>query len=245
MTNLAIDLNKPTVRATEAQVRSIDAPEGTATWNPIRHSRLLDSVDRVIEAENLSVIRKEYTLASYGRQLFGTLIIENGDKKNVMLGFRNANDQSFAVGLCGGVCIIVCANMMFSGDFETFHKHTSGLNDALMDEMAASAYLSVSAKQKDLEAWHSNLLQFPIRETELEAMSFRAMKQGIVPPHRFKDYLECLGEEVKIADEMSLHTFHAGVTRLIRNDNLFKVAQQTPMLAAFCDVEAHNLSMVA
>jgi hypothetical protein len=73
-------------------------------------------------------------------------------------------------------------------------------------------------------------------------MAFRAIRAGLLTPGKINPFLEALDAEIKISEDMSVHTFHAGYTRMIRNDNLFSIASSTPKLKQFCDTEIKALT---
>jgi hypothetical protein len=76
----------------------------------------------------------------------------------------------------------------------------------------------------------------------MDALAFRAIRAGLLTSGKIKPFLEALDEEIKISEDMSVHTFHAGFTRMIRNDNLFSIASATPRLKTFCDNEVKALT---
>jgi hypothetical protein len=226
------------VRVEESVVRAVPEPEFTETWKPVSHARVLDAMYTVLDQKNAEIVSSNYTLTANGARLFGSWVIDGEDlNERFMLGFRNSVDGYVGVGFCSGLHVTVCENMIFSGEFKTFHRHTKSLDDGKVLELASSTWDKVQLEHGELQDWHHGLKEYRMDENQLEAVSFRAMKQGLIPTPRFKDYVECLDAETKISDELSLHTFHGGVTRLIRNDSLFKIARVTKQLTEFCDAQ--------
>ena len=228
------------IRETETIVRAVPEPQGTKTWNPISHARLLDAMETTVRSRDAEIVDRSYTLTKNGAKLFGSWTIANGVDRRFMVGFRNSIDASMSVGFCSGLYVIVCSNMMFSGDFKTFRKHTNGLTDDLLTQMACNTWDAIATEQKSLQVWHDSLKDVSIRENDVDAISFRAIKAGILTPNKIKPFLECINEEKRLAEEFSVHTFHSGMTRLMRNDNLFSIASSTPRLKEFCDAEVRS-----
>jgi len=94
--------------------------------------------------------------------MFGvmTLSLQQGDVR-LALGLRNANDKSFSFAITVGYRVIVCTNLMFSGDFSAVvaKKHTK--NFELQDTVA----LAVERMQrgfepmgKKIDAWKAHSL---------------------------------------------------------------------------------------
>ena len=225
------------LRADEDIIRAVPEPVQTRTWSPISHGRLLNAMQMVADSEGTEIVNRQYTLTKNGNRLFGAWSIANGPDQRYMIGFRNSLDKSMAVGMCAGMIIVVCSNMVFSGDYCAFRKHTTGLTDDLLLEMSTHTWDAARGEQEKLSEWNNSLKSFPLHESDLEAVSFRALRAGLITPNKVKPYLEALDEEIKIAESLSLHTFHSGMTRLLRNDNLFSIASTTPRLAAFCNKE--------
>ena len=229
---------QPILRASESEVISCPEPSFTNSWHPVSHYRVINALTTVLEDAKVPVISKDYTLCGFdGHRMFGTWVIENGNSdRNHMIGFRNSTNKNFAVGFCSGLHITVCSNMMFTGEFTTFHRHTSGLTDDKLLELAEATYGIVKTKTAEFAKWHDSLRPFYLNKVQMKALAYDVMDSGIVAPRRFKEFSDALVTEVKAEDDNpSLYTLHGGVTRLVKNDNLFGISNTNRQLISFCD----------
>lgn len=117
----ALDLNRETIM-------EIPAPEETATWKPIRHGYLLEQVTDRLGKAGFEIIEESHALARHRLQYFGRLTVNHPDAAvkdyNLVVGVRNANDKKFPAGLVCGANVIVCSNLMFSGELNFGRRHT-------------------------------------------------------------------------------------------------------------------------
>jgi hypothetical protein len=109
-------------------------PLATSTFKPLPHIEFLDHIERGLAERQVNVVAEHLALKADGMQLFGIFDVDtvspSGDFRSV-LGFRNSNDHSWAVGLVAGSRVFVCDNLAFSGEFICLRrKHTSGMNIA-------------------------------------------------------------------------------------------------------------------
>lgn len=229
-------------RATETEVMAVPEPEFTKTWHPISHARVINALtDVIINTKKAKVVNRSYTLAAKGKQMFGTWIIQNGNQdRRYMIGFRNSIDTIFAVGFCSGLHVTVCSNMMFTGEFTTFQKHTPKLDDDRLSELTATAYAEVEKKTKAFGKWHDGLRKYMMTEDQFKVTTFDAMKSGLLAPRRFGEFQDALGQEVFCDDYdfpgyCTLYNFHGAFTRMIREQSLFSISAVNNRLIGFCD----------
>lgn len=227
------------INANENQVRAIAEPEFTKSWHPVSHARVIDATEAAVAAAGMEIRSKHYTLAAKGKEMFASWVLNESHVAgtNYMIGFRNALNMMFAVGFAGGNHVTVCSNMMFSGEFVTFRKHTSGLDDELLKVLAGQAVDTVVQKTKLLVDWQEGLKEIPMDLPEFKQLTFDAMEAEIIMPSSFAKFVDCHTQEMKDqkADGISLSTFHGGVTRLVREKSLFNIANVTGRLKGFCD----------
>jgi hypothetical protein len=224
-------------RFTEAEIVAIPSPEYTKSWNPISHGEVIQSVQAVIDEKGVGVVNKSYSTTNNGRNMFGswTLDLMHGETSRVQIGFRNSIMKKFAVGMCGGDHVIVCSNLMFSGEFVEFRKHTSGLDFEELIAVAGRAFDKVLVDSERTHAWHESLKEVPLPQADFKALTYDAMAAGIIPPNRFKNFIASVEQEQEIYRDLTLYQFHGGVTRLVRDNNLFTVSDRTRDLKLICD----------
>ena len=71
-----------------------------------------------------------------GNRLFGAMQVVHErlpafEEGHFLVGFRGSHDQSFSRGICAGDRILVCDNLLFSGEFGFNTVHTLNLKDRL------------------------------------------------------------------------------------------------------------------
>jgi hypothetical protein len=104
----------------------VPVPEGTDTFQPIKHSQLVDSVEESLAYRHMQITHSEFALSKDGMKMFGLLQV-NAEYEGVQfaIGLRNANDKSMRIGMVAGYKVLVCQNMSLSGDFKPLlAKHT-------------------------------------------------------------------------------------------------------------------------
>lgn len=224
------------VRVTEAEVMAIEAPERTKTWMPISHGLVVKALTTAVESHGIGVMSKSYSLSNNAARMFGTWNLDAGnEERGFALGVRNATDKSLAIGIAAGTNVFVCSNLMFSGDLTLFRKHTGGLTFEELVKLAGDAVLATLSKMKRLTEWHDSLKEIHLTKDQCKILTFDMMQRGVFAPSKFHEYGECVREEFEIKRERSLYLMHGGITRLVRNDSLFRIADTTKKLNLICD----------
>jgi hypothetical protein len=121
---------KTTGRVSREVLKFLPVPESTATFQPVAHNELVDTIDEALALRRFRITRSEFAASSDGMKMFGLLEI-NAVTCGVRfaIGVRNSNDKSMRLGMVAGYRVTVCDNMMFKGDFNPLlAKHTKGLD---------------------------------------------------------------------------------------------------------------------
>src|SRR5262245_14516349 len=86
------------------------APEATATFKPVGHAELVDTLTRVMADRGLHIVREQFAVQS--QKLFGTFDIEwlRMEEYGAAVGFRHANDKSMPIQIAVGARVFVCDN---------------------------------------------------------------------------------------------------------------------------------------
>lgn len=131
------------VRIDREALASVPTPDPTDTWRPVPHSQVLDIVESRLEASGFEVLGRDLGVAKDGLRFFGTLDISacvlNGDSGGVRLavGVRNSHDKKFCQGMTGGTRVLVCDNLMFTGDIVVTRRHTLRAVEEFEERVAA------------------------------------------------------------------------------------------------------------
>jgi len=226
-------------RSEESVVRAVAEPEFTETWHPVSHARVLDSLEAATAEAGLSITDRSYSLTDSGGNMFGTWGLLDGDTDKEIgwqLGFRNSITGKFAVGLTAGTTVFVCSNMMFSGEFLTFRRHTKGMDDAELLRLSTEAIGMLITKIEGEVKWHAGLREVPVDPVDFKVLTYDAMAKGVFPSSKFSSFLQCHDEELEIANgTQNLYTFHGAATRLMRNESLFQIANRSVALKNVAD----------
>ncbi len=124
---------------TRAELALVPAPVATATWRPIPHIELIETLEKVLRVNQIAIQQEQFALRRDGSTLFGVLQLAYNDTPDgrAAMGIRTSNDKSMSIQICAGLSVFVCANLVFRGDFIALtRKHTSGLN--LRSELATA-----------------------------------------------------------------------------------------------------------
>jgi hypothetical protein len=194
---------------TREQVALIPAPQATATWRPIPHIELIDTLQRVLN-QNLIAIREEkFALRHDGFTLFGVLQLAYADTRDgqAALGLRTSNDKSMSIQICAGLSVFVCDNLVFRGDLIALNrKHTSGLN--LRSELA-TAVLRFQDHFGRLTSEVETLKQRALDDGEAKGLIHDVFAQGLMPlrflPNVSHAYFEPQVEDFAPRNAWSLH----------------------------------------
>jgi len=221
-------------------VRSIEAPAWTNSWHPIAHGEVINAVENGLEEASLDIVNRRFDLTGDGNsRLFAKYVLatkfgEGTTEGNWMVGFRNSIDKSMSIGVTAGTNIIVCSNMIFSGDFIEFRKHTGGL---LIDDlyvMMQRAVGTLITRLEDLVTWQLGLLEVPLSANRMKRLTYDAIKNEAIAPSMFWNFHKAYIEEQQLHGD-TLYTFHAACTRALREKSLNNIAYRTANLNAVVD----------
>ena len=159
----------------------IEPPPPTATWFPIKHSVVLDTVLGTVEGAGFHVAKQSLGVARQGHRFFGTLDLDSQLVEGVTLavGIRSSTDKSFPLGFACGSRTFVCDNLAFSAEHLINRKHTrfgrERFTDAIASEVAGlREFQTVEANR--IQALQARVLS----GTEADSRILRAFEAGIV-----------------------------------------------------------------
>lgn len=241
-----------TARVEESVVRAVPEPEFTDSWHPVGHFRVLNVLEQSCNSYGLDVTRREYSLNKSGTRMFGVWDLNYRiDGSCYSLGFRNSIDKSMLIGVVGGHRVFVCDNLALSGTYLSFHKHTSGLDDRRLQEMATKALEGAWIEMEKLEAWINRLAAHELNAAQFKTITYDLMDNGVFAPSQFNKFHEAHEEErgPKVVSVdfsgrnlkryyekgTNLHTIHGACTRLMRGSSLFNVADKNKRLIQVVD----------
>ena len=158
------------IKVPKASLYHMQTPARMESWVPVPHSRLIDTIQTVLKSKGLSVKREEYAVMRNDNILFGVMDLTwETSGRNAALGVRTSNNKSFAIQIAIGARVLVCDNLMLSGELIALkRKHTANLD--LVQECSRgidryiSGYETLNQGIRTLEPvmnfW--NISEFPI-----------------------------------------------------------------------------------
>jgi len=225
------------VRVDELEVMSQKAPEFTDTWRPYAHRVMITHIKKAIISKGIDIIEVEYSMSSNGCDMFGTYTLgQTTNGKKWQIGIRNSTQKTFAWGIVAGLNIINCSNLMFSGQFIDFRKHTGRLKVKEIQSMANGSVDNIIKEIGKLDTWMENLKTIEMTEDEHKCFVYDMMKNKIFSGSRFGRYISA--HEIEKKENRlptSLYTIHNGVTRIMKGTSLFQNSSATAGLETMCD----------
>jgi len=246
------------VTATKDEVQQIAAPEPTPTWNPVSHAAVLNSVDQALSSLGIGIRHQRFEVAKNGDNFFGTYRLDHEiDGKFLEIGFRNSTSKKFAVGITAGTFTLVCSNLVFTGNYIEFRKHTAGLT---LDEMQLVANRAISKNveaAKSFVTWQQGLHEIDLGcgmsrvipgknfRSDFESLIFAAMATGAVPPSKFGKLLDAYKEERRRNGD-TLYTFHATLTNALNESSRQNIAGRSKRINDLTEFyERHGIAPAA
>ncbi len=170
---------------TREALAALDAPPATATWKPIKHAVLVDTIHEEVARRGIGVTAEHYAVQRQNRMLFGVMVLNwlDNDEFAAALAFRHANDRSEALRMFAGVRVFACDNMTLSGDAIILHKkHTSRFDLAQALPEAFDRYQHGTLRlQESIE----DLKDTPLNTQDAQGYIFAIFRRKLVPLRLF------------------------------------------------------------
>lgn len=237
--------HKDTSIVSEAVVRNEPRPDFTDSWRPYSHAEVIDAVDGACQTLGWNVVRKTYSIAKNSKMFSVWDLDRMGDKvvkekeQTLSIGIRNSIDKSLSVGICAGIRVFVCDNLVFRGDFVLFRKHTSGLEAEELPLMAEESLNALSVRFARVQTWHENLKTIDITDRQASTLAVAAMSRQsdpVLPPSKFLRFFDLYFNGDRYT--RTLHGFHGAITEMYQETHLVDYMIRTRRLNHFLDYEA-------
>jgi hypothetical protein len=176
---------------TKGDLELIPAPPPTATWFPIRHLDVLDTVEHLIQESGFTFRSMQLSVTADHKRFFGVLDLHSPIADGVCLsvGVRNSNDKTFPIGFCIGNRTFVCDNLAFSSQVVLSKRHTRFGEDRFREGIAA--VIAKLNDYKSLEARRIERLQSQeLSNDRADAVVLRAWDAGIVGTRLLRPLLD-------------------------------------------------------
>ena len=156
----------------------------TRSYTPVKHSEMAEVVLHRARLAGLKLLSADAILARKGAQLFGIANFEWRPGQHLALGFRNSTNKTLSLGICSGLNVTVCSNLMFSGRDATYmRKHTG---TALLDfaDLVTKALHNSRKEARVMGEDLSAMRERPLSLDEGYATLGRAWGNGVLAPHQ-------------------------------------------------------------
>lgn len=223
-----------TQRVDREFLSKLPIPEGTDTFQPIPHIRIVEALIETLGFRHIKVANDEYAVSHDGAKMFGLIELDyEFSGVRFAIGLRNANDKSMRLALTVGYKVFVCSNMMFKGDFTpVLSKHSKNFN--LVDALS----IGVDRIQRSFEPlktsicdWRANILS----PNDAKVIIYEAFVEAKIAPPRLlplvhRHYFEPEHDEFKNATLWSLSN---SFTSAFKSLKAFQQFRATGKLAPF------------
>jgi len=202
---------------TREQLALVDTPDATRSFKPVPHIELVETLERVLRLNRITIRKEQFALRRDGATLFGVLQLAYQDTPDGMaaLGLRTSNNRTMSIQLCAGLSVFVCDNMVFRGDLIALNrKHTAGLH--LRTEIN-HAILRFQDHFGRLTGEITNLKERSVSDTDAKAILHDVFVKGILPMRLLPDasnlYFEPFVDEFRPRTAWSLHNAFTAVAK--------------------------------
>ena len=213
---------------TEAEVAQVPVVPFTKTFHPVHHKQVIDAVRTGISLTGMEVVKSQYVLARDGMQMFGVWDLNAGNSDLCWsLGIRNSMDKSLALGITAGTKVFVCDNLAFDGEYLTFRKHTSGLDNDELEFLAYKSMKNMVPRLVSFQKWHEGLRNYELTEQDAKILLVEILTDCVFPASKFNSFKDLYFGGVY---EPTLWGFHEAATDVLRGSNLLSLPKKNKAL---------------
>jgi len=169
---------------TYEELQQIKVPEGTATWHPVQHSKVLDTVVECLKGAGYVIKDQRLAVARTGdARFFGTLDLATpltaDNSVALAVGIRNSFDKSFPLGFAAGSRVFVCSNLAFRSELLVKRKHSKH-GQLRFGNAIAAAVKELSAFKEAETTRIERLMRLELTEDQALAFIVRAMERNVI-----------------------------------------------------------------
>jgi hypothetical protein len=212
------------------------------TYRAVPHSEIIHRLHETLGQAGIDVNPddKHYSISKDGGKMFGMWMLENRNGNGIKpaIGFRNSYDKSMSIMFGAGTKVFVCDNLAFSAEWISIRKHTSGLDNDEMKGLVQDAVAQVMKTADSFLSWHLALKKIPLNQQQIKIMTYNALSAEVFPPSKFAAFEEAFKAERMhndVEEDPTMYHFHAAITRMMREEPLFKIADCTGKLTRLID----------
>jgi hypothetical protein len=159
---------------------------------------------------------------------------------NFSIGIRNSIDKTHSVGFCAGKRVFVCDNLIFSGEFVIFRKHTGQLELGEIQILAKESLEALIPRFRQLNQWHNRMKKIKLTDEQASLLACAAMRKEILPASKYPQFHNLyFDKDTKYTP--TLHGFHGACTEIMMNNSLLTIQWKNDQLNRFLNFEAPQL----
>lgn len=165
-------------RQTLDQIRP---PDGTATWKPVAHAKVFDTVAECLTGAGYVIKDEKHAVARDGHRYFATLDLATplSDGVALAVGVRNSTDQSFPLSFCAGSRVFVCSNLAFKAELLVKRKHTR-FGELRFSNAIAGAVQNLAAFKESESLRIDRLKSLELSDDQALAFIVRSMERNVI-----------------------------------------------------------------
>ena len=203
-----------------SQIKSVQTPEATESWQPISHSFLVDRVSKQIEDNGWSIKDTYHSLHRFGQRYFGLFHVENtgsdAEDRGTIIGLRNSHDKCFPAGLCMGNAPFVCSNLIFTNEVVLARRHTKNILRDLNQVIARTLCQMTETWANDelrLDAYK----QYELDNAQANDIVIRSFQNGAISKAKIADVVEQWQKpEHEDFEERNMHSLYNAFTHVLK-----------------------------
>jgi hypothetical protein len=183
------------------EIYNIPVAPGSDSYSPVAHGVVRDRLVNAIQGRGLSILGEKWALSEEkqhrtgrkadandptiytgpGARAFGLLEVggvrPDNQAYNFMIGVRNSQDKTLALGLATGAKVFVCDNLAFSGSAIFYRRHTSGFDILSETENALNKALASSRNFFD---YFDALKGVNVTDTDFHSLTCDMIRNGLL-----------------------------------------------------------------
>lgn len=163
------------------ELAQVPAPPATATWFPVPHHQVFQSVVETLEGAGFSVRQSRLSLARNDARFFGTLDLATpvSDGVSLAVGIRNSTDKSFPIGFCCGTRVFVCDNLSFTSEVVVSKKHTRFGAERYLEGIS-NAVSGLHQYKEAAANWIGRMQHWDLSEDAANSYLLQAYEKGVI-----------------------------------------------------------------
>lgn len=218
------------------QLHQIPTPAPTKTWNPIPHYEIYDQVEMNLNRIGIDIIDSRIDTDKTGANVFVSHTLDFAFDPSMkerglfpQLGWRNSISKKLSIGFTAGKRITVCSNLVFSGSWVEFRKHTSKLTENSVDIMCLSGIEHLLESTYASIKLDDMMMQEKRSQHHADHLFMEMLRTGVVTSRQLLDLSNGFDEEKSRYGE-TLYAIYNAATQQFRTLALPAIADRSKKL---------------